>query len=142
MKALTALTFFSSFIISVCSYAQTDTTARKVPFIWADEMPKFPGGEEALLTYIQHNLNYPKEAREAGISGRVTVRFVIDETGQVINAMVPKGMGIGGGCDEEAVRVVSSLPKWGPGKKDGVLVPVFFTVPIIFKLTAPEEKKK
>ena len=73
-------------------------------------------------------------ARENGISGRITVRFVVDENGKVKMANVPKGMGVGGGCDEEAIRVINTLPDWTPGKQNGHAVPVWYTVPVIFKL--------
>ena len=104
------------------------------PFTWVQEMPKFPGGDQKLLEYIQKHINYPAVARENGISGRITVRFVVDENGHVKNANVPKGMGIGGGCDEEAIRVINTLPDWNPGKQNGHAVPVWYTVPVIFKL--------
>lgn len=104
------------------------------PFTWVQEMPKFPGGEQKLLEYIQKHINYPAVARENGIQGRVTVRFVVDENGKVKSANIPKGMGIGGGCDEEATRVIMTMPDWNPGKQNGHAVPVWYTVPVIFKL--------
>jgi periplasmic protein TonB len=103
-------------------------------FQYVQEMPKFPGGDQKLLEYIQKHINYPAIARENGISGRITVRFVVDENGKVSMANVPKGMGIGGGCDEEAVRVINTLPEWTPGKQNGHAVKVWYTVPVIFRL--------
>jgi protein TonB len=101
---------------------------------WVQEMPQFPGGDQALIHFIVKHINYPKKARRKGIQGRVTVRFVVDENGLVKAAKVPDGMGIGGGCDEEAIRVIMSLPKWTPGTQKGHAVPVWYTVPVIFKL--------
>ena len=97
-----------------------------------EEMPEFPGGSAKLMEYIQKNIKYPMMARESDIQGRVFVNFVVEPDGSISNVAVLRG--IGGGCDEEAVRVVNSMPKWKPGKQRGSAVRCSFTVPIIFKL--------
>ena len=97
-----------------------------------EEMPEFPGGSAKLMEYIQKNIKYPMMARESDIQGRVFVNFVVEPDGSISNVAVLRG--IGGGCDEEAVRVVNSMPKWKPGKQRGSAVRVSYTVPIIFKL--------
>ena len=97
-----------------------------------EEMPKFPGGENALMDYVAKNVVYPKEAQEKGISGRVFVGFIVEKDGSVNEVEVVRG--IGGGCDEEAVRVIKALPKWEPGKMKGKPVRVSYMMPIIFKL--------
>ena len=97
-----------------------------------DQMPKFPGGEQALMDYVSKNVVYPKEAQEKGISGRVFVGFIVEKDGSVSDVKVLRG--IGGGCDEEAVRVISGLPKWKPGKQEGKPVRVSYQMPINFKL--------
>jgi TonB family protein len=97
-----------------------------------EEMPMFPGGEQAMLDYVSKNVVYPSEAQEKGISGRVFVGFIVEKDGSVSNVKVLRG--IGGGCDEEAVRVISGLPKWKPGKQDGKPVRVSYQMPINFKL--------
>ena len=97
-----------------------------------EEMPKFPGGEDALMDYVSKNVVYPKEAQEKGISGRVFVGFIVEKDGSVSDVKVLRG--IGGGCDEEAVRVISGLPKWKPGKQEGKPVRVSYQMPINFKL--------
>ncbi len=97
-----------------------------------EEMPKFPGGENALMDYVAKNVVYPKEAQEKGISGRVFVGFIVEKDGSVSEVKVLRG--IGGGCDEEAVRVISGLPKWKPGKQEGKPVRVSYQMPINFKL--------
>ena len=74
----------------------------------------------------------PKKARKNNTEGKVVVRFVVDEDGYVTHAEVISG--IGSGCDEEALRVVSSMPKWQPGTQNGEPVRVYFTLPIMFKL--------
>ena len=104
-----------------------------------EEMPQFPGGETKLMEHIAKNLTYPQEARDKGIEGRVFVAMVIEKDGSVSNVKVLRG--IGGGCDEEAVRVISALPKWKPGKINGEPVRVSYQIPINFKLTEKQPKK-
>ena len=82
--------------------------------------------------YIASNLKYPVVAQESGIQGRVTVRFVVSKTGAIEDVNVIRG--IDPSCDKEAVRVVKSMPKWIPGKQNGLNVPVYFTLPIVFRL--------
>ena len=98
----------------------------------AEEQPEFPGGFGELTKYISKNLKYPMQARESGIQGRVFVGFVIEKDGSLSNVEVLRG--IGGGCDEEAVRVVKSLPKFKPGKQRGAPVRVKYSLPIVFRL--------
>lgn len=105
-----------------------------------EEMPSFPGGDQKLMEYIANNINYPHEARDKGIEGRVFIRMVIEKDGSVSNVKLLRG--IGGGCDEEAVRVISSMPKWKPGMQDGKPVRVSYQIPINFKLTEKQPKKK
>ena len=97
-----------------------------------EEMPEFPGGAAKMMEYIQKNIKYPMMARESDIQGRVFVNFVVEPNGTITNVTVMRG--IGGGCDEEALRVVQSMPNWKPGKQRGSAVRCSFTVPIIFKL--------
>ena len=98
-----------------------------------DEMPEFPGGEKAMMDYVSNNVKYPQEAKDKDISGRVFVSFVIEKDGSVNEVKVMRG--IGGGCDEEAVRVISAMPKWKPGKQKGKPVRVSYMMPLNFKLT-------
>ena len=97
-----------------------------------EEMPEFPGGAAKMMEFIQKNIKYPMMARESDIQGRVFVNFVVEPDGTITNVIVMRG--IGGGCDEEALRVVQSMPNWKPGKQRGSAVRCSFTVPIIFKL--------
>jgi protein TonB len=96
-----------------------------------EEMPEFPGGAAKMMEFIQKNIQYPMTARENGIQGRVFVNFVIEPDGSITNVTAMRG--IGGGCDEEAIRVVQSMPNWKPGKQRGVAVRTSFTVSVIFK---------
>jgi protein TonB len=97
-----------------------------------DEEPKFPGGEHELMKYIADNVVYPQTAIDEGIQGRVIVSFVVEPNGKVTNVEVLRG--IGGGCDEEAVRVVKSLPNWEAGVRRGKNVRVAIAVPVKFAL--------
>lgn len=101
-------------------------------FMIVEQMPEFPGGEAALHGYLQKNIKYPPVARENGISGTVYVNFVVTETGAITDIKILRG--IGGGCDEEAVRVIKAMPSWKPGKQRGKAVKVSFNCPINFKL--------
>lgn len=101
-------------------------------FGMVEEMPSFSGGEVKLVEYIAKNLNYPQEAIEKGIEGRVFVGFIIDVDGSVTDVKLLRG--IGGGCDEEAIRVIKSLPKWRPAKQNGVFSRVSYQIPVNFKL--------
>jgi len=108
----------------------SDTSKMSVPFI--EQMPAFPGGTNEMFNFIRHNLNYPRQARKKQISGKVEVEFFIDEKGNVVDEKVVKA--IGGGCDEEALRVVRLMPRWQPGKRNGVPDKVKYTLPFIFNL--------
>ena len=97
-----------------------------------EEMPAYPGGDQKLMEYVAKNIKYPQIARETGIQGRVFVGFVVEPDGSVSNVKVLRG--IGGGCDEEAMRVVKSMPRWKPGKQRGKAVRVSYMLPVNFKL--------
>ena len=97
-----------------------------------EEMPAYPGGDQKLMEFIAKGIKYPQIARETGIQGRVFVGFVVEPDGSVSNVKVLRG--IGGGCDEEAMRVVKSMPKWKPGKQRGKAVRVSYMLPVNFKL--------
>jgi protein TonB len=104
-------------------------TAPAKPVIWVEQMPQFNG---ELNAYMSSHLKYPEGARATNIEGQVVIQFVIDEDGTVSDARVMHG--VGGGCDEEALRMVNSMPKWKPGKHNGKAVKVFFSLPIRFVL--------
>ena len=84
------------------------------------------------MEYVAKNIKYPQIARETGIQGRVFVSFVVEPDGSISNVKLLRG--IGGGCDEEAMRVIKSLPKWKPGKQRGKAVRVSYQIPVFFKL--------
>ena len=101
-------------------------------FTVVEELPEFPGGTSALMHFLQSNLRYPVTAKNAGIQGTVFVSFVVEPDGSISNINVLRG--IGGGCDEEAVRVVGMMPKWEPGRQRGEAVRVQFNLPVRFVL--------
>ena len=101
-------------------------------FTVVEDNPSFPGGEAELYKFLSENIKYPELARQSGISGRVFVTFVVEPDGKVSKVKVLRG--IGGGCDEEAIRVVEKMPKWAPGKQRGKAVRVQFNLPINFQL--------
>ena len=105
-------------------------------------LPSFPGGDKARMQYMLDNIKYPEEAKSKGIQGTVYVNFIVKSDGSISNAKVLRG--IGGGCDEEALRVVNAMPKWDPGKQKGKAVNVQFNMPIKFVIDdrpAKSEKK-
>ena len=106
--------------------------AEEKPYTMVEQMPQFPGGDRELLSFIAKNLRYPTIAQENGIQGKVFVRFVVSATGDVKDVKVMRSLDPY--CDKEAIRVIQSLPKWIPGKQNGRNVPVYYTVPITFKL--------
>lgn len=101
-------------------------------FYAAEEMPEFPGGYQALLNFLSQNIRYPSIAAESGITGKVTVNFVVNKDGSISDATILRG--VDQALDKEALRVINSLPKWKPGKQAGKPVRVSFSVPINFKL--------
>lgn len=113
--------------------AQEDAPSNDTVFNIVDEMPVFPGGEQAMMKYIAENIKFPQEAKDKEIAGRVFLAFVVEKDGSVSNVEVKRG--IGGGCDDEAVRVVKAMPKWKPGKQKGEPVRVSYMLPVNFKLT-------
>lgn len=97
-----------------------------------EKMPTFPGGEFKMYEFLAMNIRYPQRARQDGYSGTVYVRFVVEPDGTITNIEVAKG--VGGGCSEEAVRVVKMMPNWIPGEAFGKKVRVTYTLPINFRL--------
>ena len=108
------------------------TAKKEEPLIFAEFPPQFPGGEQEMYRFIAETLKYPIVDQEMGTQGRVIVRFVVSRTGEVTDLKLMKG--ISPTCDKEAMRVIKNMPKWIPGKQNGHPVPVYFTLPIHFKL--------
>ncbi len=97
-----------------------------------EQMPSFPGGTKKLMDYLNKNIRYPEALAETCIQGRVIISFVVEKDGSISDIKVAKSLDPL--LDEEAVRVVSGMPKWNPGKQNGVTVRVKYTVPVTFRL--------
>lgn len=97
-----------------------------------EHMPEFPGGQAALMKYLGDNIKYPTIAQENGTQGRVTVQFVVNADGSIVDAKVIRG--VDPYLDKEALRVINSMPKWKPGMQRGKAVRVKYTVPVMFRL--------
>lgn len=102
------------------------------PFVNPEEMPSFPGGEVEMMKFIYSNIVYPSDAIANGIQGTVILRFVVSPTGEVTKIELLRS--INPLLDNEAIRILSMMPSWRPGKQGGRPVPVYFTVPVTFKL--------
>ena len=137
MRTLIALMMvvFSTMSVSV-AMADRHTTKEIDEVFWdiyyIPPQPEFPGGQEALMEWIEQNKVYPQEAIDKGIEGRVIVKFTVEEDGTVTNGKIVRG--VDPLLDKEALRLVSIMPKWKPGMNNGEVVRCFFTLPITFKL--------
>jgi periplasmic protein TonB len=102
------------------------------PVYFTEDMPEFPGGTEALYSFLGKEIQYPEVARNNGITGTVLVEFVVERDGRVSNAKVK--VPLYPDCDKEAVRGIMAMPKWKPGKNMGKPVRCFFQVPVTFRM--------
>ena len=118
--------------IDIADLQDNKVVAEEKPFYAVEQDPTFPGGEAEFNKFINENLRYPTSAAELGIEGRVLIRFVVSKTGEVTNIELIRG--IDPSCDKEALRVVKLMPKWIPGRQNGRNVPVYFTLPIVYKM--------
>ncbi len=138
MKSL----FLFSFIISqIFCVAQTDSTNKLVieeaVKILVEKEPEFPGGKKAMFEFIDKNLIYPQAAIDSGIEGVVKVRFTVTKSGKLTDfmAVITKEK-LGYGLEEAAIDVVKKMPQWEPGSVNGVVTPVYHTVPIKFSISS------
>jgi len=150
MKSITPITikicivFFTLNMTSLIAEAQDENSTKsgtmKITkprtegqiFMIVDNLPTYPGGMKAMWSFLKTKINYPDSALDMGISGTVYVQMTISETGEATDVTVIRG--IGGGCDEEAIRVVSTMPAWNPGSQRGKPVAVQYSIPIKFML--------
>lgn len=133
MKTIKLFISISFLLTTVLCQAQTKENKSKdgVYFV-VEEMPVYPGGDEALRNDLAANIKYPEEAKKAGIQGKVYVTFVVDELGEVTNAKIARG--VDPALDKESLRVIKELKTWTPGKEKGKAVKVSYTIPIKFAL--------
>jgi len=115
------------------SSSATDTSEVEVFYI-VEQMPEFPGGHEAMFRFIMENLEYPEMAKRTGIEGRVLAEFTVDTIGNLTDIGIIRS--IGGGCEEETIRVLELMPPWKPGIQKGKAVSVKFHLPLSFRIPA------
>jgi TonB family protein len=113
--------------------------AGKDVFVVVEDPPSFPGGDDARIKYMVSSIKYPDDARKKGVQGTVYISFIVEEDGSITNVKILRG--IGAGCDQEASRVVSEMPKWNPGKQRGKFVRVQYNMPIKFTLSDDKKAK-
>ena len=101
-------------------------------FVAVEQQAEFPGGQTALMKWLSNNVRYPESAQQNDIQGRVVVRFVVEKDGSIGAATIVKG--VDKDLDREALRVVKKMPRWQPGKNNGVAVRSYFNLPVVFKL--------
>ncbi len=118
--------------ITIFETSEPDEVDTDEVFVVADKMPEFPGGTLALMKFLRKNVHYPSLSQELGIQGRVYVQFVVNKRGEIVDVKIMKG--VDAQLDEEALRVVKSMPAWTPGEQSGKAVNVSFQLPINFKL--------
>ena len=131
MKTLLRIAFFS-LALGISLAFNATVQAQETVNSTVDEMPVPPGGIAGLTNYMIQNLKYPTAAKEAKVQGMVVISFIVTSEGKVENVEVLRG--IGSGCDEEAVRVISQSGAWTPAKKEGKTVATKMTLPVQFKL--------
>ena len=104
------------------------------PYRSVEQMPQYPGGEAALQRFLGNSIHYPAFAIQNDIQGTVVLQFVVEPDGSISDVKILNQPLVGGGCEQEAIRVVKSMPKWRPGRQNGAAVPVYFTLPVSFRL--------
>jgi TonB family protein len=138
------LVYIFLFLFAEFSFAQKDsssdnhalTQGKPEIFSIVDEMPEFPGGPQQMMKFIQINSRYPQSVKEKSIGGKVFLKFIVAETGEVKDVAVLKSSGVKA-LDEEAKAMMSYMPKWKPGKQNGKEVPVYFNLPVSYGLADP-----
>ena len=126
------MSLMAVFCLSTMS-AQKTVVSKKNQKVFdvVEQMPEFPGGMEALFKYMAENMKYPEDAKKQQVEGRVLVQFIVETDGSVSNTEVL--MRVFPSLDAEAVRVISGMPKWIPGKQNGKVVRVKYTIPVSFR---------
>ncbi|TXI79710.1 MAG: energy transducer TonB [Flavobacteriales bacterium] len=136
---LTAPVLYAQEEVVVPAPVAPPITDPDAPLLLVEQMPEYPGGQQAMFAFISKELKYPEEAIDNGIEGTVVISFVVERDGSIGEAKVLRGLG--GGCSEEALRVVKSMPLWKPGMQGGKLVRTSYNLPIRFKLQDKRPKR-
>ena len=114
------------------SNVEAEKKAEDKVFDAVEQQPSFPGGQGAMFSYIRNNLRYPQKAAENAVEGRVSVKFIVEKDGSISNVEVNRSDDAD--LDNEAIRVIKSMPKWNPAKQDGTEVRAYYNVPVTFRL--------
>ncbi len=141
--AIAAIPTVAGFLISIAetleskpsgavAYVPDETQEERVVYTMVEHQAEFPGGMDYLGEWLNQNLVYPEDAEKAGIQGRVIIKFIIEANGTVTHPEIVRGLSLE--VDKEAIRLVSSMPKWTPGKVNGKEVASYFTIPLVFRL--------
>ena len=109
------------------------------PYEYVEQMPEFQGGQPAMEKYLADNIKYPKDALDKKVEGLIVISFVVGKSGELTDIKILKGLSES--TNAEALRVVQSMPAWKPGKQNGRVVLVRYTLPVFFKLPKEEVKK-
>lgn len=144
-KKMRTIFFLSLFLACLISNAQNQKMCQNISesiqvFEIIEKPAEFPGGIDSLFLYLSKNVQYPKFARENDIQGTVFVTFVVEKDGRISNIEILRG--IGGGCDEEVVRVIQNMPRWIPGTMQNEYVRQQISLPVKFTLDKPTRHKK
>ena len=119
-------------VVAYATDENTDTDTSDTILENAEEMPKYPGGTEGLMRYLAKNIKYPVDAQKSKTQGRVVVQIIIDKEGRVTSPKIVQS--VSPSLDAEAIRVITGMPRWEPGKNKGETLAVQYTLPINFKL--------
>lgn len=130
------VTFKNGFMLSKEDLSINDSLPfnDSIPKLHVDIMPAFVGGESEMMNFIADHVVYPKKAIQNGIEGTVRIKFTVDSRGYIKDLEIINKDKLGYGCEEEALRVIRIMPRWNPGLQNGTPVPVYFNLPIKFRL--------
>ncbi len=135
MKRLILLSLMATFSLATVQAQKTVVSQKEQKpevFMVVENMPEYPGGNEAMFAFFAKNMKYPADAQKNKVQGRVLVTFVVERDGTITDVQVAKPTFPS--LDDEAMRLVKKMPKWKPGTQRGVPVRVKFTLPVVFKL--------
>ena len=120
--------------------AQYNSRSEEIVFTIVEHSPEFSGGSDSLKRYLLKNVSYPPEAKKAGIKGRVFTSFIVETDGSITDVQLLRGLGYG--CDDEAIRVVKTMPRWQPGTQSGRPVRVRYNLPVLFGVDYPSPGRR
>ena len=134
MKFILTTLFFALVQLNLLSQTPTQQSDSSQVFTVVEEMPEFQGGNDSLKTYIEKNIQYPAKAKSEGRQGVCYAQIIVEKDGSTSNIKLIRSIPNGNDLNNEAIRVVGSLPKWKPGKQNGKFVRVSYIIPVRFKL--------